>query len=619
MEEIIAQARRLKLWRPLDVQFSRMLATSSQKALMLASACLSSDVGAGHVCLPLAILTPEQLFGGRYPNLAMHAWQRAGSPSLAEWQQLLLASSGVVSDGSRPVPLVLDNQRLYLHRIWQYECIVAKFFSYPSFHSCYEETRIVEILNHLFPKDNTEINWQKIAVAVAITHPIALIVGGPGTGKTSTVAKLLAALLMLSDGERLRIIMTAPTGKAASRLTKSFSLELQHIELDDSKKQQLPRQAITLHQLLGALPNRQFMRYHCDNQLRVDVLIIDESSMIDLPMMAHVITALPPQARVIFLGDHCQLSSVGAGAVLGDICQLAETGYSSPRQRELSRLTGYILPNSSTKSKYRLANSLCLLRKSYRFDDCSGINQLASAIKAGDRDRTLAFLNAKIDRNICYFPMREYKDYQQMINSCVAGYRDYLQYVQYKKETPTAIFNMFSRYQLLCAIREGPFGVVELNLRIEQALSQAGLIKINSSRNYVGRPIMVLRNSPLQGLSNGDTGILLFDDTQQILRAYFTLPDGNVKTLSLSCLPEHETAFAITVHKSQGSEFSHVMLVLPHKNLSILTRELLYTAVTRTRQHLSIYATDSVIAHAIVHCTQRRSGLSDRLMLLMSC
>ncbi|MGP4123705.1 MAG: exodeoxyribonuclease V subunit alpha [Sodalis sp. (in: enterobacteria)] len=613
MEEILADAQQMRLFRPLDVQFARMLAMSTEPALMLASACLSADVGSGHVCLPLALLTPAQLFEGRVPLLAQQAWLRAGSLSLKEWQQHLLASNAV-SDGAYPAPLVLDNQRLYLQRMWRYECAVAKFFNRPRPPVVGDETTIAVLLARYFPGDDAVIDWQKVAAAVAITHPVTLISGGPGTGKTSTVVKLMAVLLQLCDSSCPRIIMAAPTGKAAARLSESLGLALQRLGLDEEQKQCLPREAITLHRLLGAQPNMnsQRMRYHRGNPLHVDILIIDEASMIDLQMMANVIAALPPQARVIFLGDRCQLSSVEAGAVLDNICQFAGVGYSPARRAELARLTGFALPAGAGNGGYKVADSLCLLRKSYRFDEESGIGQLANAINAGNAKNALALLNAGMTANVVYTSLHQAAEYQCMIDDCVNGYRGYLQQVR-KHDAPAAILDAFNRFRLLCALREGPFGVAGLNARIELALSRAGLLVFgNSGRGYAGRPMMIVRNAPSLGLYNGDIGILLEDD-EQTLRMYFSLPDGRVKAVPLSRLPEHETAFAMTVHKSQGSEFHHAALALPNQISPVLTRELLYTAVTRARVQLSLYATDEVLKYAILTKTQRRSGLIERL------
>lgn len=613
MEDILAEAQRLRLLRPLDVQFACMLATSDQPALMLASACLSADASVGHVCLPLAsLLTSAHIFNGSVPLLAQKAWLRAGSPSLDEWQQHLLASEAV-SNGSLPTPLVLDNQRLYLQRMWLNECAVAQFFKRPQESVDYDETKIASVLARYFPGKSDVIDWQKIAVAVAITHQVALIYGGPGTGKTFTVARLLAALMQLSEGVRLRIMMAAPTGKAAVRLSESLGLALQHLELDEELKQQMPREAITLHRLLGVKLNSQRMCFHRENLLHVDVLIIDEASMVDLTMMANVIAALPSLTRVIFLGDRCQLSSVEAGAVLNDICQLAEVGYSPARRAELERLTGFMLPVGSGVGNYSIANSLCMLCKSYRFDAESGIGSLANAIKIGDSKGTLELLNTAMAADVGYTSLRGEVEYQHMLDDCVEGYQSYLQRM-HNHDAAAYILNAFNRFRLLCALREGPFGVAGLNNRIEQALKRAGLLTLsNISCSYNGRPVMIVRNAPSLGLYNGDIGIMLWDNSEQRLRVYFSLPDGGVKIVSPSQLPEHETAFAITVHKSQGSEFHHAALVLPNQTLPVLTRELLYTAVTRACVRLSLYATEEVLWHAISTKTHRRSGLIDRL------
>ncbi|WP_413726682.1 exodeoxyribonuclease V subunit alpha [Sodalis sp. RH16] len=613
MNSLIEQAQQLRLWRPLDIQFARMLAAPDEIAVMLACACLSADAGDGHVCLPLSRLLPEGLFDGRYPELARRAWGLAGEPSLADWREILLASPAV-SDGTRPTPLVLDNQRLYLQRMWQNECRVAEFFNAIRPADLADEAGIRQVLQRFFPAGEGAPDWQKVAAAVAVSHPVSLISGGPGTGKTTTVAKILASLVVLGQGKRMRIQLAAPTGKAAARLSESLGDALDALRLDEEQKRLFPPEAVTLHRLLGAQPNSQRLRYHRGNPLHVDVLVVDEASMVDLPMMANLIAALPAQAKVIFLGDRCQLASVEAGAVLGDICYFAENGYSAARNQQLARLTGCVLPPCNDGTGPAVGDSLCLLQKSYRFDDGSGIGRLANAVNAGDTAGSLALLHAGRDDDVRYAPVRDGDDYRRLLEGAVAGYRDYLSRVG-ANESPAVILEAFNRFRLLCALREGPFGITGLNSRIEQALSRAGLINPPADslvKGYAGRPVMIVRNAPSLGLSNGDIGIMLADEASE-LRVYFSLPDGTPKAVPLSRLPEHETAFAMTVHKSQGSEFLHTALVLPNQLLPVLTRELVYTAITRARRSLSLYANDDVLSYAIATPTQRRSGLIDRL------
>ncbi|CNH50845.1 exodeoxyribonuclease V subunit alpha [Yersinia pekkanenii] len=626
MMALLDQAVRDHLLRPLDVQFSRMIAGDDAPMLQLAAVILSAEAGAGHVCLPLSYLQPDQLFGGRQPGLSQALWQAAGAPDLSRWIQAL-NNAPAVSDGSQPTPLVLQNERLYLQRMWQYEGDVVRFIASDNTASFVNETREVnetllrETLDRLFGLAGTEVDWQKMAAAVAATRRISVISGGPGTGKTTTVAKLLTALIQLSQGQRLRIQLAAPTGKAAARLTESLSNAIRQISLTDAERTLFPDQASTLHRLLGAQPNSQRLRYHRGNPLNLDVLVVDEASMVDLPMMARLIAALPTKAQVIFLGDRDQLASVEAGAVLGDICRFAELGYSEPRAEQLARLTGYSLTGNIPigevpTDKVNVRDSLCLLRKSYRFDEKSGIGQLALAVNAGRYRDALSVLNGAYS-DVEHFSLADSDDYQVLLEECASGYQHYLQLAVTGADAGD-VLAAFGRYQLLCALRTGPFGVSGLNERIEQLLHRKRLIERTpgpSGRWYVGRPVMIGLNDSALGLFNGDIGIALYDAERE-LRVHFQLPDGNIKSVQPSRLPSHETAYAMTVHKSQGSEFEHTAFVLPNTAMPVLTRELVYTAITRARQRLTLYCSDAVLSHAIRTPTRRLSGLVDRLNAL---
>ncbi|WP_407083983.1 exodeoxyribonuclease V subunit alpha [Yersinia artesiana] len=626
---LLEQAVRDHLLRPLDVQFSRMIAGDNDPMLQLAAAVLSAEAGAGHVCLPLSYLQPDQLFGGRQPALSQALWQAVGAPDPLHWIQKL-NSSPAVSDGSRPTPLVLQNNRLYLQRMWQYEGDVVRFIASDNTSSLINqgsddnetrdvnETLLRDTLDRLFGPAENEVDWQKVAAAVAATRRISVISGGPGTGKTTTVAKLLTALIQLSQGQRLRIQLAAPTGKAAARLTESLGNAIRQLSLTDDERKLFPDQASTLHRLLGAQPNSQRLRYHCGNPLSLDVLVVDEASMVDLPMMARLIAALPSKAQVIFLGDRDQLASVEAGAVLGDICRFAELGYSEPRAKQLTRLTGCTLVGNIPIGEVEtdtvnVRDSLCLLRKSYRFDEKSGIGQLALAVNAGKYRDALTVFNGTYS-DVERFSLADSDDYQVLLEDCAAGYQRYLELAAAGAHA-VDVLAAFGRYQLLCALRAGPFGVSGLNERIEQLLHRKRLIERTpgpSGRWYVGRPVMIGLNDSALGLFNGDIGIAL-PDPEGELRVHFQLPDGNIKSVQPSRLPSHETAYAMTVHKSQGSEFEHTVLVLPNTFMPVLTRELVYTAITRARQRLTLYCSDTVLSHAIRTPTLRVSGLVDRL------
>ncbi|MEX3018463.1 exodeoxyribonuclease V subunit alpha [Kluyvera sp. STS39-E] len=603
LEQRLLEAVELKLLRPLDVQFALMVAQNEHPAVMLAAAMLSRDTGEGHVCLPLSHLNPVMQPKGRSRELWQQLFADAGAPD--DWAALLLASQAV-SDGESPLPLILSGERLYLNRMWHNELTVARFFSDTQAPFSIDEPQLTATLNTLFPPSST-VDWQKVAAAVALTRRISVVSGGPGTGKTTTVAKLLAALVQMAGAQKCRIRLAAPTGKAAARLTESLGAALRKLTLTGEQKAMLPTEASTLHRLLGAQPGSQKLRYHADNPLHLDVLVVDEASMIDLPMMARLIDALPPHGRVIFLGDRDQLASVEAGAVLGDICSWVNAGYTAERAHELSRLTGTEVPAGEGNAASALRDSLCLLRTSYRFGRDTGIGTLASAVNQGDK-KAVAETFGRGFNDIELKPQRTTDDYAAMLDDARAGYGHYLQLLR-ERADPAVILSAFGEYQLLCALREGPWGVSGLNTQFEQLLTRhRQIVPQRHSRWYEGRPVMITRNDSALGLFNGDIGIAL--DRGQGMRVWFPMPDGSIKSVQPSRLPEHDTAWVMTVHKSQGSEFTHAALVLPTQIVPVVSRELVYTAITRAKARLSLYADENLLVQAIATRTERRSGLS---------
>ncbi|WP_375601836.1 exodeoxyribonuclease V subunit alpha [Enterobacter hormaechei] len=598
MQDLLLDAVEQRVLRQLDVQFAMMIA-ADQPAVMLAAALLSKDAGEGHVCLPLSRLVVDE----KTPPVLQSCFALLGET--VDWQKILRESSAV-GPGDSQSPLILTGERLYLNRLWRNELTVARFFSETNAPLPCDEAQLRQTLDRLFDSGEAT-DWQKVAAAVALTRRISVISGGPGTGKTTTVAKLLAALIQLSGEQRCRIRLAAPTGKAAARLTESLGGAMQQLPLTQEQLALFPGEASTLHRLLGAQPGSQRLRYHAGNPLHLDVLVVDEASMIDLTMMSRLIDALPPHARVVFLGDRDQLASVEAGAVLGDICTYASYGYTAARAQELARLTGCSLEPDRTPIAGALRDSLCLLQKSYRFGSDSGIGQLAAAVNRGDRHATRTVFDGSFT-DIEKKSLQSGEEYQAMLEEALQGYQHFLSCVQQRSQ-PGQVIAAFGEYQLLCALREGPFGVAGLNDRLEQLLVQKR--KINRqlhSRWYEGRPVMISRNDSALGLFNGDIGIAL--DRGNGLRVWFQLPDGSVKSVQPSRLPEHETAWAMTVHKSQGSEFNHAALILPTQLSPVVTRELVYTAITRARQRLSLYADERVLGQAIATRTERRSGLS---------
>ncbi|HEV2682467.1 MAG TPA: exodeoxyribonuclease V subunit alpha [Rhodanobacter sp.] len=491
-------------------------------------------------------------------------------------------------------------------------------------------------------------NWPKIACALAARGAFTVITGGPGTGKTTTVVRLLGLLQTLQlrkQARPLRIRLAAPTGKAAARLNASIATQLAQLDVDDAARAAIPAEVDTLHRLLGARPDTRRFRHDRANPLHLDVLVIDEASMIDLEMMSAVLAALPATAQLILLGDKDQLSSVEAGAVLGDLCRRAEAGhYSTASADWLQATIGEDIHPFIRDDAQPLDQQVAMLRHSHRFGDSSGIGRLARAVNAGDIDavhtllgtpaRDLAWISTAtqvqladmaIDGNHKHFAIRDNDEVPH-------GYRHYLELLQ--RERPTgidaeahehwarAVLQAFNRFQLLCALRHGPYGVEGLNPLIADALHARGLID-SSLGWYEGRPVMVTRNDYGLGLANGDVGICLRmpDDSgkPRLVVAFLAhaAPGSGAGTRIRHVLPsrlgEVATVYAMTVHKSQGSEFEHTALVLPAEASNVLTRELLYTGITRARRWFSLLGSQVIVDGAVDRRTRRYSGLAEYL------
>jgi exodeoxyribonuclease V alpha subunit len=599
-----------RLLRDLDVQLAQLLARwDADDSIQLAVAITSQELGRGHVCFDL-MTWPERLAQWQtlLPEIALPA------VSISELTTLLAHSPLVrrVSDPSvveeqAGQPLTVFAGRLYLSRYFRFEQQVAGWLQQASLPiaTSADTPELAQQLRQLFTSQ-IDVDWQAVAVATACDGRFTLISGGPGTGKTTTVTKLLALLVAQSE-QPLLIRLAAPTGKAAARLTESIAKAKTELtgQVNAAWLAGIPTQASTLHRLLGVIPGLPEFRHNGQNPLPLDVLVVDEASMIDLPMMARLLVALPPQARLILLGDKDQLASVEAGAVLGDICQFVAQGVSSQQAQQLQQRTGYELQNYVQPAGHPLRDRLCLLRKSYRFAADSGIGKLAEAVNNGDVKAAHAVWAQD------YRDIRLHSDEQRLemaISVAAKGYHAYLAKLAEPITSENAIdlLKAFNQIRLLCALHDGPWGINGMNQAIGQRLQAQGKLQM-SGEWFAGRPVMIIENDYGLGLYNGDIGIAASDGER--LRVWFVLPDGKAHGFLPSRLPAHDTAWAMTVHKSQGSEFTHTLLLLPPEVNPLLTRELLYTGITRAREQLDLFATPEVLALMVRKQTERYSGL----------
>lgn len=621
MQALLQRWTERRWLRALDAQLPQtlhQLAAGPNPLVWLLSALLCHQYGRGHSCIllqdlvsdpdGLLSLPPQNQFLQRFSDRPSAILQGL---TLQDYRNALVQSAWLQGEGG--APLVLADERLYLNRLYQAEQLVKQQISQRVAAVLPLAAATGAQLDGLFPPtSHTEPDWQKLACAMALQRRFAIITGGPGTGKTTTVVKLLVLLQQgadLNQQRELTIKLAAPTGKAAVRLTESISGALAKLseQLSPELLQRIPTEVTTLHRLLGALPNRRSFKHDSDNPLQLDVLVVDEASMVDLEMMAALLAALPEQAQLVLLGDKDQLSSVEAGSVLGDLCRGAELG--GYNNDTLALLTPFSIPTlASWQGNGSVLNqATVMLRHSHRFAADSGIGQLAAAVNRGDSSATALFTQfTDIELLAADSPVA-------IKTTVVAGYRHYLQLMQQphaaREQWAAAVLGGYSRFQLLCALRSGDWGVEGLNQQIAAWLTSAGLIDARQHW-YAGRPVMMQRNNYSLGLMNGDIGITLQDPQSNQLRVVFQLADGSLKWVLPSRLTEVDTAFAITVHKSQGSEFNHCCLVLPPDNSPLLSRELLYTGITRAKQQFTLLcANPALLLQAIARRVARSSGL----------
>jgi exodeoxyribonuclease V alpha subunit len=628
--------------RRLSVVFARFAATigNASPALILACTVLTELEGKGNSCLALADLeNPCKLL--EWTDDMWQALRAAAGPlpaGTAEWREALAQHTQIRAAGSadRQQPLVLDGDRLYLRRYWRDEQTVANAIKARAAVAQDIDTAAVRRwIDRLFPRPEAAdggVDWQKVACAIAVRSPLSIITGGPGTGKTYTVARLLALQFALAaDPGRLRVVLAAPTGKAAARLKQSIDTALGGLAADMGDALPLAEltmrmgAARTLHSLLGARPDTRAFRYHAGNRLDVDVLIVDEASMVHLEMMAALLDALPPHATLVLLGDKDQLASVEAGSVLGDLCFGAEQGgYAEQTAHYIETASGQAIPPELRGNGGPLAQQTVMLRKSWRFG--GPIGALALAINAGDTAAATAILHAQEDQILAW---QENAGHAALLRIALdgragaeGGYRDYLKLIL--DEPPHAapeqherwvqgVLGTFEGFRILCGIRDGEWGVEGMNAAIAAHLEQAGLIH-RRGEWYVGRPVIVTRNDYAVGVFNGDVGVTLRDPLRpESLRVYFLQGDG-VRSVLASRLTSVEPAFAMTVHKSQGSEFRHTVMVLPPQAGPVVVRELIYTGITRASKRFTLVSpVAGVLNDALARMTRRTSGLRDFL------
>ena len=569
---------------------------------------LSSRLSSGDVCLSLSDVEGKSLayfFGDGESGLNSEIVIPGKSTMLA-----LLKKSKAEGVKGDYLPLILEGEdKLYFQKYHSFENSLAEYITELARNKALppDISELKKTFSLLFPSASDETDWQSAAAYSALSGGITVISGGPGTGKTSTVVKILALIAEsgIKKGKEIKVSLSAPTGKAAARLREAVNTAMAALPVSDEVKRIIPSETFTIHRLLGSIRDSHEFRHNRENPLVHDVVVVDECSMGDMALMCRLVQAVKPGAQLILLGDKDQLSSVEGGAVFGDLCGGVEGVYTGSFLEEGSKTFGIRFPESSPVNKAGAMNdALVVLKKSYRFSGRSGIGILADLIKKGDASGALDILGDETYPDVKFTEGSSLKQissvYREAASSIVSGLNCSIE---------EKISVLMSGYSILTATRNGKLGASGMNLMAESVLFSLGVIN-PAERFYQGRPVMISRNDYSLTLFNGDIGITSGNDPVDVV---FPGTDGEPRVVHPSRLPEHETAFAMTIHKSQGSEFNNVLVVMPDRWNMVMTRELLYTAVTRARNGVVIAAGSDIVREMILTPTKRMSGLKEKL------
>ncbi|QJC32648.1 exodeoxyribonuclease V subunit alpha [Enterobacteriaceae endosymbiont of Donacia dentata] len=612
MYNFLKKLCKIKIIRLIDLYFALIFVSKKQKLLMFAITLLSNSIGKGNVCLPISKLYLKIVFKNKKYFSLLKKIQEINK--ITNWEKILLSYKDIVSNGEKITPIILENNCLYLYKNWDEENFIIKNFTKNNY-ILIKENKIQNILNFLFKKNEI---LQKISVISSLTHRISIITGSPGTGKTSIISKIIFTFIKIFS-KTLKIKVAAATGKAAVRLTESINEFFQNIpkeKINEKEKKNIPDKATTIHSLLKLGIYTRKNTFNNTNILDINLLIIDESSMIDSNLMYIILKTLSKKSHLVLLGDDHQLPSIEYGNIFKDLCYFKKFFFTQEYFSWLKIIINNQIEKNIKKKAFFFRNFITVLKHNYRYKTNSGINKLAIAIKKGNIIRIKELFLSKKFNNIHYINILNIKEYKLMIHNFINEYEKYFIYLNKNTYESTKIINKFNDYQIICAVKNGLFGTNEINFLIEEELFNRKIINNNIKNNnwYIGRPIIITQNDSFLNLFNGDIGVTYLDKSNQKLKIKFLLTNKKYTIVDIKNLPAYEIAYAITVHKSQGSEFKNVSLVLPNKLYPLLTRELIYTAITRAKKNITIYSSELIFYNSIKLKIKRYSNIKKKII-----
>ncbi|QJC36682.1 exodeoxyribonuclease V subunit alpha [Enterobacteriaceae endosymbiont of Donacia simplex] len=612
MSYFLKKLYKIGIIRLIDFYFASIFTSNKQECLKYSISLLSNSISKGNICLPISKLyldihTKDISFLKKIKEIN----------KVKDWEKKLFLNNKIISYGQKITPIIFENNCLYLYKIWEEENIIIKNFIKNNFFYI-EPNKIKHIFNILFDNNDNKNIFQKEALCAALTHRISIISGSPGTGKTSIISKIIFTFIKIFK-EPLKIKVVSTTGKSSVRLIHSINTFFKKISLNlmnEKEKKSIPKKSSTIHHLLKMNIYTKKSLYNNQNSLNLDLLIIDEASMIDFNLMSIILKALPKKINLILLGDEYQLPSIEYGSMLKDLCYFKKFFFTKQYFLWLNSINN----NNKLKENYNIPkfffrNFITELQHNYRYSINSNINKLAIMIKKGNIKKIKKlFLKKNFDVN--FINVINKKKYISMIDSFIHKYEKYFVFLKKQNNNYKNILHYFNNFQIICAIKNGLFGTKTINNIIEKELFNKKNLIHNIEKNnwYIGKPIIITQNNNFLNLFNGDIGITFFDKVKKKLKIKFLLANGKYKIISIKNLPSYDIAYAITVHKSQGSEFNNISLVLPNKFSSILTRELIYTAITRAKKKINIYSQKSIFYKAIKIKIKRYSNIKRKII-----
>ncbi|QJC38309.1 exodeoxyribonuclease V subunit alpha [Enterobacteriaceae endosymbiont of Donacia marginata] len=600
--------------RLIDFYLASILIPEEQKYLKYSITLLSNSISKGNICLPISKLYLNIDIKNQKNIFFIKKIKEINQ--ITNWKNILYQNKEIISNGKKITPIILENNCLYLYKLWDEENTIVKNFLKNKF-ILINQDKIKNILKFLFINNNKNDFFHKQAICAALTHKISIISGSPGTGKTSIVSKIIFTFIKIFNYP-FKIRVAATTGKASVRLTQSINNFFKKISLNlinKNEKKNIPSKATTIHNLLKMKIYTEETLYNHQNKLDLDLLIIDEASMINVNLMSIILKSLSKKTKLILLGDEYQLPSIEYGNMFKDLCYFKNFFFTKEYFIWLNMINNNKLQENNNIPKFFFRNFITVLQHNYRYLNSSGINKLALMIKNGDIKKIKELFLLKKYTDINYINILNEKKYKLMINSFINEYKKYFIFLK-KNNNHKDILRKFNSYQIICAIKHGFFGTKIINNIIEKELFNKKFLINNIFYNnwYIGRPIIINQNNNFLNLFNGDIGITFFDENDKKLKVKFLLSNSKYQIISIKNLPSYDIAYAITTHKAQGSEFENISLVLPNKFYPILTRELIYTAITRAKKKINIYSHKSIFYKAIKSKIKRFSNIKKKII-----